>query len=115
MGDKETIDYLEENFNEKYDSEIPIRSGDKYLEVVPKYTSKGQALKDLIKKYELDDFKLVTVGDNINDKELIEEAHYGFVVKNGNERLLKSAKHIAPSNNDSPISYIVKFIENNII
>lgn len=115
VGDKDTIDYLEDNFKEKYDSEIPIRSGDKYLEVVPKYTSKGQALKDLMKKYELDKFKLVTVGDNMNDKELIEEAHYGFVVKNGNERLLKLANYIAPSNNDSPISYIVKFIENNII
>ena len=51
----------------------------------------------------------------MNDKELIEEAHYGFVVKNGNERLLKLAKYIAPSNNDSPISYIVNFMENNII
>ncbi|MGG7079157.1 HAD family hydrolase [Clostridium sardiniense] len=111
VGDKEVLDEIEEEFKEKYDSEIPIRSGDNFLEVVPRYTSKGHALKDLVDDYNLRDLKIVTVGDNMNDKELIEEAHYGFVVNNGNEKLKANTKYIAPSNNDNPITYIVKFME----
>lgn len=111
VGDKNVLDEMEEEFKEKYDSEIPIRSGDNFLEVVPRYTSKGHALKDLINNYNLNDLKIVTVGDNMNDKELIEEAHYGFVVDNGNEKLKDRTNYIAPSNNENPITYIVKFIE----
>lgn len=111
VGDKESLDEIEEGFKEKYDSEIPIRSGENFLEVVPRYTSKGNALKDLIDSYNLNDMKIITVGDNMNDKELIEEAHYGFVVSNGNEKLKESSNYIAPSNNNDPITYIVKFIE----
>lgn len=113
LGEKEVIDNLEEGFENKYDSEIPIRSGEKFLEVVPKYTSKGKALMELVEAYNLRDFKIVTVGDNMNDKELIENATYGFVVKNGNEKLLNNAKYIAPSNNENPITYIVNWIKEN--
>ncbi len=111
VGDKDILDEMEEEFKEKYDSEIPIRSGDNFLEVVPRYTSKGHALKDLIDDYNLNNLKIVTVGDNMNDKELIEEAHYGFVVNSGNEKLKLNTNYIAPSNNENPITYIIKFIE----
>ena len=68
---------------------------------------------ELVEAYNLRDFKIVTVGDNMNDKELIENATYGFVVKNGNEKLLNNAKYIAPSNNENPITYIVNWIKEN--
>lgn len=112
VGEENILDEFEREFS-KYDSEIPIRSGENFLEVVPKYTSKGQALSDLINEYKLNDLKVITVGDNMNDKELIENADYGFVVQNGNKKLLSKTRYKAPSNNESPINYIVKWIEDN--
>lgn len=113
VGEEGILDELEANFT-KYDSEIPIRSGERFLEIVPKYTSKGQALNDLINEYKLNDLKVITVGDNMNDKEFLENADYGFIVKNGNKKLLDKVKYKAPSNNDNPIKFIVEWIENNI-
>lgn len=113
VGQKELIDDFEKDFRE-YDTEIPIRSGDKYLEIVPKYTSKGKALSELLNLKNLEGYKVVAVGDNMNDVELIESADYGFVVKNANERLLEKAKLIAPNKDENPLEYIVNWIKENI-
>lgn len=51
----------------------------------------------------------------MNDIDLIEKADYGFAVKNATDILLKKAKLIVPSKDDSPIEYIVNWIKENII
>lgn len=114
VGQKEIIDDFEKNFKE-FDIEIPLRSAEKYLEIVPKYTSKAKALEELLNLKNLKEYKVVAVGDNMNDIDLIEKADYGFAVKNATDRLLKKAKLIAPSKDDSPIEYIVNWIKENII
>lgn len=111
IGEELEMDTLESEFNNIYDDGAIIRSGAKYVEIVPNNTSKGQALKELILAHKLDNYIVVSVGDNMNDLELIQEANYGFGVKNGNERLLKVAKYMAPSNDEHAIQYIVKWIE----
>ncbi|MGL5868692.1 Cof-type HAD-IIB family hydrolase [Clostridium chrysemydis] len=110
-GDEDVLDSLEAEFNLKYDTEIPTRTDKNYLEIVPKETSKGKALQMLIERYNLKDSIVIAVGDNMNDKDMIEVATYGFAIKNGNERLIKNAKYLAPNNNEHAIAYIINKIE----
>ena len=60
---------------------------------------------------EIEDFTIITVGDNMNDVELLQEADYGFCISNGSEELKRKSKYIAPSNDENPIEFIVKWIQ----
>lgn len=110
VGEKEELDFVETYLRENYGDKDIVRSSDVYLEIIPKGISKGQALKELVIYKGLEEFKIISVGDNMNDVELLEEAHYGFCIANGSEELKKKSKYIAPSNDDNPIEFIVKWI-----
>lgn len=111
LGERHELDELEDNFNRICDKATAIRSGEVFLEIVPDFTSKGEALKKLIKEYKIDPSKVIAVGDNMNDKEMLQVAQFGFGISNGEKRLVESAKYKAPSNDEDAIDYIVKWIE----
>ena len=112
IGEKEELDSVELYLKNSYGDNDIVRSADVYLEIIPKEISKGQALNKLIEHKGMSEFTVVTVGDNMNDVELLEEADYGFCIGNGSEELKSKSKYIAPSNDDNPIEFIVRWIEN---
>ena len=112
IGEKEELDSVESYLKNCYRDNDIVRSADVYLEIIPKEISKGQALNKLIEHKGMSEFTVVTVGDNMNDVELLEEADYGFCIGNGSEELKNKSKYIAPSNDDNPIEFIVRWIEN---
>lgn len=111
VGDKEELDLVEKHLKEVYGDKGVVRSSSIYLEVIPREISKGQALLELIKVKEMEGVKILTAGDNMNDIELIEVAHYGFCIGNGSEELKKKTKYIAPSNDEHAIGFIISWIE----
>ena len=111
LGKREELDFVETYLRETYGDKDIVRSSDVYLEIIPKEISKGQALKELIRHKELEEVKVISVGDNMNDVELLEEADYGFCISNGSEELKKKSKYLAPNNDDNPIEFIVKWIQ----
>lgn len=109
-GSIELIDKIESEFQKKYDTKV-IRSGEYYLEIMPENTSKGHGLNKLIDIYDLDKEKVICVGDNMNDAELLIEAGIPFCPENASEELKKYAKHITVNNNNHIVPHIVKWIE----
>ena len=114
IGDEEVLDEFEKEYRNKYDKGMSVRSGANYLDVIGNGTSKGEGLLKLIELYNLDKGKIIAVGDNMNDLEMIHIAKYGFILKNGTKRVLEKAKLIAPSNDENPIKYIIDYVEKNI-
>lgn len=110
IGEEEEVDLLENRYKEDYEDGEVIRSGEKYFELVPGNTSKGQALEYLCKKLKIDKNKLITIGDNMNDLDLINVGHLGFCVENGSKRLKDKAMHIAPSNDNHVIEFLLSKI-----
>ncbi|GAA0078470.1 Cof-type HAD-IIB family hydrolase [Clostridium sp. CTA-5] len=113
VGEENEIDFLEEKLDNIYGN--IIRSGARYLEILPNDISKGKAIEKLVDIYNIKFKKLITVGDNMNDIEMIKLADYGFCVESGAERTIKSTKFIAPSNENNAIEYIINWIEKNFI
>lgn len=111
VGKKEELDFVEIYLRETYGDKDIVRSSDVYLEIIPKEVSKGKALRKLIKKMKLEGIKVISVGDNMNDVELLEEADYGFCIRNGSEELKKKSKYLAPSNDENPIEFIIEWIK----
>lgn len=110
VGKSEVIDYIESTFEDKYKIK-GTRSGRTSYELLPANESKGQALKSIIEMYKLEPNKVICVGDNMNDLELLQEAAFSFCPKNGSEELKTYANFIAPSNEEHVIKHIVKWLE----
>lgn len=111
LGEEEQLNILELEFVGTFGNVNLIRSGENYLEIIPRYTSKGYGLMELCKILRINIKNTVAVGDNMNDVELLQKAGYGFCVANGNKKLLDMVKYTCPSNDEDPIKYIVQWME----
>lgn len=114
LGEEDQIDRLEETFIFTFGQANLVRSGENYLELLPQCTSKGHALERLCKMLNIDISKAISVGDNMNDYEMLKRSGYGFCVANGNKKLLCEAKYKCSSNDEHAIEYVVKWAEENL-
>lgn len=115
VGEKEELDEVESYIRNIYGDNDIVRSSDVYLEIIPKGISKGEALKKLIKLKQLNDLKVITVGDNLNDVELLEVGHYGFCTENGSPLLKASTNYFTKSNDEHAIEHIIRWIEEELL
>lgn len=82
-----------------------------FLELLDLNASKGNALMRLMQMSGLDNVRVVAMGDNLNDMELIREADIGVAVGNAHE-YLKSAADMCCSHNDAnAVAEVVRWIE----
>ncbi|MBE6046924.1 MAG: HAD family phosphatase [Clostridium sp.] len=115
IGEKDELDAAEIDFRENYDKgNNSFRSGTNYLDVVANGISKGKSLEELVTALNLDKEKVIAVGDNMNDIEMIEYAKFGFCVENGLDIVKKKANYIATSNDDDAIAYIINKMKQDI-
>lgn len=114
LGEEDQIDRLEDIFTSTFGQANLVRSGENYLELLPQCTSKGHALERLCKMLNIDISKAISVGDNMNDYEMLKRSGYGFCVSNGNKKLLCEVKYTCCSNDEHAIEYVVDWAEKNL-
>ena len=71
----------------------------------------GELSDEVTEIYDIEPDKVICVGDNMNDLELLKEAAFSFCPKNGSEQLKKYADFIAPSNEEHIIKHIVQWLQ----
>ncbi|WP_303974664.1 sugar-phosphatase [Streptococcus merionis] len=99
------IAQLPADFYEKYNV---VKSTPFYLEILNKTVSKGEAIKHLAKTLGLSMDQTMAIGDEENDRAMLEIAGTPVVMENGNPELKKIAKYITKSNNDSGVAYALR-------
>lgn len=75
-----------------------------YTEITNKNVNKWTALKELLKLLEIKKEELITIGDNVNDKEMIENAGLGIVTGNASPEMKKIADETVSSNNEDGVA-----------
>ena len=85
------------------------KSADFLVEVVNKNYSKGTAISFLAEHYGIPADKVIAVGDQCNDIEMIEKAGLGIAVANADTRLKDKADYVCPYTNEEDA--IAKIIE----
>lgn len=81
-----------------------------YTEITNRNVNKWTALEMLLKKLEIEKEELITIGDNVNDKEMIENAGLGIVTGNASPEMKKIANQIVSSNNENGVAEaIIKY------
>lgn len=79
-----------------------------YADISAKNTNKWTAIDMLINILGITKEEVIAIGDNINDKQMVENAGLGIAMANGSPVLKKFAKEIAPSNDEDGVAYIVE-------
>lgn len=108
------IDSLMEEVKNLKDIELfdITQSGNNNLELVPKGVNKGKALEKLTELLGIPMDRVIAVGDNINDIELIKTARIGIAVENANTKLKQVADFITPCPCGSALAYIIENLDN---
>ncbi|MDO4593778.1 MAG: HAD family hydrolase [Tissierellia bacterium] len=96
-----------------YDLQISY-SSDKYMEINEKGVNKGTGLKDICKMLNIDINDSMAIGDNYNDKEMLEVAGISVAVNNAHLLMKEISDYITIANNNEGAvgEAIEKFILN---
>ncbi len=78
-----------------------------FLQIVGKGARKNIALRRLVELLRIPDGRLVAVGDNYNDADMIRDADIGVAMGNAPEEIKKLASVIVASNNHSGLAQVV--------
>ncbi len=104
-GDKELIAAIESRLNEKHQNNLNIfKSQATYLEVMSKEASKANAIKFLIDRYKINKEHIIAIGDNFNDKGMIEFAAMGIAMGNAPEEIKSVANYVTDTNNNDGVA-----------
>lgn len=102
----EDIDVLET----AYMSKKKIKSGTEdvniqyfYTEITNKNVNKWSAIEFLLEKLNINKEEVLTIGDNMNDIEMIQNAGLGIVMGNSNPKMKEIAKEIVSDNNSEGV------------
>ena len=85
-----------------------VKSKPFYLEFMPKSVSKGTAVLHLADKLGFDRDELMAIGDEENDRAMLEVVGNPVVMGNGVPEIKKIAKHITKSNDEDGVAYALR-------
>ncbi|MDN6029578.1 MAG: sugar-phosphatase [Lactococcus plantarum] len=99
-----TIQQLPKRFWDRYNI---VKSTPFYLETLNKNASKGLAVQHLAKKLGITHEETMAIGDEENDRSMLEAVGNPVVMENGNPELKKIAKYITKSNEASGVAHAI--------
>lgn len=79
-----------------------------YTEITNENVNKWSAIEHLIKMMNITKEEVLAIGDNINDKEMIENAGVGIVTGNSSPLMKKIADKVVASNNESGVAEAIE-------
>ncbi len=88
-----------------------VQSAPEYYEVLHPLTSKGNALERLVAMQGLSMDKIIAVGDNENDIDMVKKAGYGFMTENAEPEYQKKADFICGSCESDSIATVIEKME----
>lgn len=112
--ENERLKKVESFLHGRTGSSRTVFSEEVFLDLINKNTSKGSALEVLMHMAGVQNSNVITIGDNLNDLEMIQTAGIGVAVENAHDDLKKHATFCTCINDDHAVAKVVKWIEENI-
>jgi Cof subfamily protein (haloacid dehalogenase superfamily) len=98
------LDYLNKNLNDSLEFVV---SGGKWIDIMNKGISKGNAIKAIQEKFKIEQKNTMVFGDYYNDLTMFKAAHYSYAMGNAPDDVKKHANFIAESNNKDGVYKII--------
>ena len=104
-GDKHLIIDIENKLIELHAGKLNIyKSQPSYLEVMNLQASKTKAIEFLLNKYGIHQNEIIAIGDNYNDKGMIEFAGIGVAMGNAPDEIKMVADYVTDTNNNDGVA-----------
>lgn len=91
ISETNILDYLNNEYEKYLDKIYFTRSNTYFYEIMDRSICKGKAVDKLKEICDIKNNKIIAVGDNLNDIDMIEYADIGVAVCNGCDELIKKA------------------------
>jgi hypothetical protein len=79
-----------------------------YTEITNHNVNKWSAIEFLMDKLQISKDEIIAIGDNVNDKEMIENAGLGIVMGNSNPSMKEIADVVVSDNNSDGVAEAIK-------
>ena len=86
--------------------EVPIEYY--YTEISAKDVDKWNAIKFLAEKLQIKDEEIIAIGDNINDKKMIENAGLGIAMKGSTPQIINIANYVTDTNDNDGVKKAIE-------
>ena len=104
MSDPASISSIQQHLKSVYDSRLNIYpSKPTYLEVMDPLGSKSNAVRFLIERMKIDRSEVIAIGDNYNDREMIQFAGMGVAMGNAPDEIKAAADYVTDTNNEDGV------------
>jgi len=110
VADNNILTKVKEGLKLKETSFRSVFSEPQFLEILYFKTSKGNALNELMKILGFSRNNVISMGDNLNDIELIDVAGIGIAVGNAHPELKKIANYCCCDNNSNAVAEVISWI-----
>ncbi len=105
-GDSESIKKLLKELKEKNYPNIILRDDlwDEYIFVTAENAIKSEGVKLLCEHYGVDNDKVIAMGDQMNDVDMIMKAGFGIAMGNAHDKIKDIAKHVTMTNDEDGVA-----------
>lgn len=104
-GDEKMILSIEQKMLERFNNSLNIyKSQPRYLEAMHPAASKSNAIQFIMELYGLQQNEVIAIGDNYNDKGMIEFAGMGIAMGNAPEEIKAVADYVTDTNNHDGVA-----------
>ena len=79
-----------------------------YTEITTTGVNKWSAIQELAKKLNIKEEEIIAIGDNRNDKEMIQNAGLGIIMGNSAPYMKQIADEVVESNNNNGVAQALK-------
>ena len=100
------ISHMSKKMIQQGTEEVPVEYF--YTEISASDVNKWNAIKFLMEKLEIKEEEIIAIGDNINDKKMIENAGLGVAMKGSTPEIIEVAKEITDTNDNDGVAKILE-------
>jgi Cof subfamily protein (haloacid dehalogenase superfamily) len=108
VNDPSEVLPLQEKLMEKFPHLSIVSSLNTLIDIMAEGVTKGEALKHLAEKYNINLEKTIAFGDNYNDVTMFKEVGTPIAIGNAEEAVKKEAKYVTLTNNECGVSYAIE-------
>ena len=101
-------DYLEKIPNDLYEQVHIVRSLPVAIEFIPKLANKANGLNALIQLLDIKAENIMTIGDELNDYEMVKMAGLGVAMENGHPEVKSVADELTLTNNENGVAHAIR-------
>lgn len=109
IADETLLNDVVNELNAKFGKSIrSVTSGFDSLDLLVPHVNKGEAIKELLKEWGIEEDELLAFGDANNDIEMLQLTPHSYAMESCSPELAEVAHHRAPSNDESGVLHIIE-------